>query len=150
MKIERNFIIAIDPAWAKPYGVVIFENSEWFDDGLYTYKELDKLLEGYWNNYYVTIVIEEPYLGMNPNTLLKLGYAVGGIIMPASLFENVTVELIKPMHWKLYFGLSGKLSKGVRQQIKNQLCPKKFLQKPDIQDSYLIGRYYIEKHRIRG
>ena len=147
MQIERDIIIAIDPAWAKPYGVVMFESGEVFDAGLFDYQELHNLLITFYENYYITVVIEEPYLGMNANTLLKLGYAVGGVIMPASLFDNVKIEFVRPMHWKKYFGLSSKLTKKVRQEIKNQICPKNFLQKSDIQDAYLIGRYYIEKHQ---
>ena len=146
MKIEKDLIIAIDPAWAKPYGVVIFENKEPIEDGLIDMDDLFYELEFYCTNFYSTIIIEEPYLGMNVKTLKKLSYSVGAIIMAATVFDT-RYELIKPMDWKPYFALSSKLTKKVRQEIKNQVCPKKFLQKPDIQDAYLIGRYYIENKR---
>jgi len=146
MKIEKEIIVAIDPAWAKPYGVVVFKDDEVLEAELKDYSNLYYLLEFYCTNFYATIVIEEPYLGMNANTLLKLGYAVGGVILVLSLFDT-EYKLIKPMHWKKYFGLTSKIVPKVRQEIKNQLCPKNFLQKPDIQDAYLMGRYYIEKVR---
>lgn len=146
MKIEKEIIIAIDPAWAKPYGVVVFKDDGVLEAGLKEYSDLFYILEFYGSNFYTTVVIEEPYLGMNANTLLKLGFAVGGVIMVCSLF-NMEYVFVKPMHWKKYFSLTSNIPAKERAEIKNQICPKNFLQKPDLQDAYLIGRYYIEKVR---
>jgi hypothetical protein len=143
-----NDLLVIDPAWAKPYSCCYFRDAKLWDHFQLDYDELFKkiMAEEVYIEPTFELLIEEPYLGINPNTLTKLCYAVGGIILPASVC-GIKWHFVKPVHWKRYWNLTGK-----NKMDKKTFCPDELQKSGDLMDAYLMGQYWINKHieAIRG
>lgn len=117
------------------------------DWGMLRYLELKERMEEWsWDNK-ITVVIEEPYLGMNANTLSKLAYSVGMVI---GLCEQCEIpwEFVKPMHWKRYWGLT-KLKGSAYDTYKRGILPSR-IPETDEGDAYLIGEFWFSKKREKG
>lgn len=135
-------LLVVDPAWSKPYSCCYFRDGQLWDFFQWGYDDLYKKMEA--EAIYIEptfdVLIEEPYLGINPNTLTKLCYAVGGVILPAATF-GIKWHLVKPTHWKKYWQVSGK-----NKVDKKLLTPEELHKSDDLMDAYLMGQYWINKH----
>ena len=137
-------IIAIDPHWAKPYAFCMWLQDTAVDWGMTVYDLLDGYLsDPMWDK----VIIEEPYLGMNVNTLTKLCYSVGMVI---GLCEQLELPwaFVKPMHWKKWWGLT-KLKGGAYTTRKKIILPDK-IPETDEGDAYLIGEYWLRKNKYKN
>ena len=93
-------IIGIDPAYAKPCAYAIFDDSDFQECGTFAPERLIatlEYLEG--ENFFDLIAVEDTFLGMNPATLIKLSWIVGGIWAWAQ-WQEMDFQLIRALEWQ--------------------------------------------------
>ena len=128
-------LLAIDPSWAHGYAYAYFSGKELKKAKPCTIYTLAIFIQTD-----VVVVIEEPYLGKNPDTFRKLCYSVGKVLYLCDVHER-RVEYVQPRHWKPYYNLPKK-NKRRELKVKQKLTGYK---DDDVCDAILIGKYYLEK-----
>ena len=149
----KNRVLSIDPGESAGFSFFIFNKvveSGTITGTLENYKEILLLLNRLDPN---ILIIENQFFGKNPKTLIRL-VERRCIWQIPSLIKNVTIHLVSPRAWQAYWDLSVdrkikspyQRNKNLKQKIRlkaESLAGKKF--DFDEADSYLQGRYVIEK-----
>lgn len=128
-------ILALDPAWAKPYA--------YYTNCMILEKYSGKLLPGSLEvaiSCADVVVTEEPYYKLNVRTMRALSYAVGRVITWCEVHDK-DYYLVQPRVWQQYHVLTG-LKKEWKEQGMRALTGEEDL---DIAAAKLIYEWAIAK-----
>lgn len=146
-------IISIDPHIIKPYAIAIWEDEILID----IRKESDVIaIEEIIQNDVSICFIEDQYLRLNANVLLKMAHSAG-IIAGICAINMVDYEYILPNVWQTGLNLPRRdksISKRNWQKLHSQHLVAKAQEYTDIRIedddcacAVLLGRYAIEKYK---
>ena len=96
------------------------------------------------------IVMEDMYIGKNVNTLKKLCYVVGGIMLICDM-HYTEYRLINPATWQSHHGLLKKPA-GLRRKIEDEIIATvtyRKIEDDDVRAAILMGLCHIEQMKVK-
>jgi Holliday junction resolvasome RuvABC endonuclease subunit len=141
--------LAIDPAYSKALAYALFQERNLLFHG--KEKDIRQIVMNILLYRPDIIVTEDMYLGKNVDTLKKLCYSVGKIMLVCEGI-GIPLRLISPGVWMAHHGLKNPSSRSLLRQYEDKIIETvtdEVPRDPDIRSAILIGMCHIEQARMK-